>query len=91
MHIKKSVFIYLLQFLFMLFSVALVGYLLHLSQTVDVKATNEAVFHTNVAAYLLTITILFLLYLAVYGLINRFFYATAIYYIFLGFILWLIV
>jgi len=84
MHIKKSVFIYLLQFLFMLFSVALVGYLLHLSQTVDIKATNQAVFHTNVAAYLLTITILFLLYLAIYGLINRFFYATAVYYIFFG-------
>lgn len=84
MHIKKSVFIYFLQFLFMLFSVALVGYLLHLSQTVDFKTTNQAVFHTNVAAYLLTITILFLLYLAVYGLINHFFYATAIYYIFFG-------
>lgn len=68
----------------MLLSVMLVGYLLHYSQTGSFETTTKAVFQTHLAAYLLTITILLFLYLSIYGIINRFFYATAVFYIIFG-------
>ncbi|MQS75379.1 LTA synthase family protein [Lactobacillus halodurans] len=46
--------------------------------------TNMILFKTNVKPYLLTVLILFLLYLGFYGIFNRFFYATAGFYVLFG-------
>lgn len=82
MHTKKSITVYFLQIVFIVLSAFLVGYLLSYSQTSSVQVTNGILFKTNVAPYLVTVLILTLLYLGVYGLFNRFFYSTAVFYVF---------
>ncbi len=82
MHTKRSITVYFLQLIFIVLSAFLVGYLLSYSQTASVQTTNGILFKTNVAPYLVTALILTLLYFGVYGLFNRFFYATAVFYVF---------
>ncbi|GEO64311.1 LTA synthase family protein [Companilactobacillus nantensis] len=82
MHKKRSTVLYILELVFIVLSAFLVGYLLNYSQTGSFQTTNGILFKTNVVPYLITALILTLLYLGVYGLFNRFFYATAVFYIF---------
>ncbi|HCD07583.1 MAG TPA: hypothetical protein DEQ50_04840 [Lactobacillus sp.] len=82
MHRKKSKALYYSQFIFMICSAFLVGYLLDYSQTGSFKMTNGILFKTDIAQYVITGLILMLIYLAFYGLFNHFFYATAAFYIF---------
>lgn len=57
------------------------GYMLDLSQTGSMAMTNKILFQTNVPTYLITALVLFLIYLAFYGIFNRFFYSTALFYV----------
>ena len=79
---KKNRVIYIAQIVFIILSAFLMGYLLNLSQTGSPAYAAKTVFETNVPIYLVTTLILFLIYMGLYGLINRFFYSTAIFYIF---------
>lgn len=82
MHRKKSKRIYYFQFIFVIFSAFLTGYILNISQTKSFEQTNLYLFQAYVVQYLITVLILVLLYLAMYAIINRFFYASAVYYVF---------
>lgn len=82
MHRKKSLVLHWLQFFFVVFSAFIVGYLLDYVQTESFSATNKILFKTNTAPFLITIIILVLIYLGIYGIFNRFFYSTACYYVF---------
>jgi len=79
---KSNIFLHCLQIFFIILSAFIVGYLLNYSQTGIFEMTNGILFKTNVVPYLITALILTLLYLGVYGLFNRFFYATAVFYVF---------
>jgi len=79
---KKINLIHCLQFLFIIFSAFFIGYMLSFAQTNSLAFSVQTVFKTNVGPYLLTVFILFLVYLGIYGIINRFFYSTAIFYVF---------
>jgi len=79
---KKTKILYLVQIVFIVLSAFLVGYLLNVAQTGSPSFSFQTVFKTNVPIYLVTTLILFLIYMGLYGLINRFFYSTAIFYIF---------
>ncbi len=82
MNKKKFNILYCLQIVFIILSAFIVGYLLNYSQTGLLQTTNSILFKTNVVPYLITTLILTLLYLGAYGLFNRFFYATAVFYVF---------
>lgn len=82
MHKKGSLALLFLPFIFIVLSALLVGYLLNYSQTGSIQMTNSVLFKTNVMPYLVTTLILTLIYLGLYGIFNRFFYATALFYIF---------
>ncbi len=79
---KKINVIGLLQLLFMALSAFAVAFILNYAQTNDLIFTKQIVFQTNLNTYLLTSLILFLIYLGLYGLFNRFFYSSAIFYVF---------
>ncbi|MFC6177573.1 LTA synthase family protein [Companilactobacillus huachuanensis] len=79
---KKSNIIGALQILFMILSAFAVGIILNYAQTNDWIFTTQIVFGTNINTYLLTVLILFVIYLGLYGIFNRFFYASAFYFIF---------
>lgn len=79
---KQNRIIHIAQIVFIVLSAFLVGYLLNLAQTGSPSFSATTVFKTNVPIYLITTLILFLIYLGLYGLINRFFYSTAVFYIF---------
>ena len=79
---KKFKFSYLFQLIFIVISAFLVGYLLNYAQNGSFAYSAKTVFETNFPIYFITSLILLVLYLGLYGLINRFFYATAIFYIF---------
>jgi len=79
---KKFTVIGLLQLLFMIASSFGVGFILNFAQTNDWIFTKQIVFQTNLNTYLLTVLILFLIYLGLYGLFNRFFYSSAFYFAF---------
>ncbi|KRL44932.1 hypothetical protein FD29_GL001444 [Companilactobacillus mindensis DSM 14500] len=79
---KKNRALHIAQIIFIIFSAFLVGYLLDLSQTGSLSYAAKTVFQTNVSTYIVTSIILFLIYMGLYGLINRFFYSSAIFYIF---------
>lgn len=82
MHIKRNIVIGCLQIFFMLASSFFIGVVLNYAQTNDFIFTTQIVFGSNLNTYLLTVLILFVIYLGLYGLFNRFFYASAIYYLF---------
>lgn len=82
MHRKNSIILYSIQLIFIILSAGLIGYMLDLVQTGSSKMTNDILFKTNIAPYVITIMILVLIYMALYGIFNRFFYATAVFYIF---------
>ncbi|WP_334331854.1 LTA synthase family protein [Companilactobacillus sp. HBUAS59544] len=79
---KKFNFLGLLQFIFMIAAAFVVGFILNFAQTNDLIFTKQIVFQTNVNTYILTVIILFLIYLGLYGLFNRFFVSSAIYFVF---------
>jgi len=79
---KRFNLIHCLQFVFIVLSAFFIGYMLDVAQTSSFAFSAEIVFKTNVGPYLLTTLVLFLIYLGIYGLINRFFYSTAIFYVF---------
>ncbi|TGD23698.1 alkaline phosphatase family protein [Companilactobacillus suantsaicola] len=79
---KKFNFLGLLQFIFMIAAAFVVGFILNFAQTHDLIFTKQIVFQTNVNTYILTVIILFLIYLGLYGLFNRFFVSSAIYFVF---------
>jgi len=78
---KKFHVIYLCQFLFMILSSFAVGFILNYAQTNSLIFTKQILFQTNINTYLLTVLILFLIHLGLYGLFNRFFYASAVFYV----------
>lgn len=82
MRTSKSKLLYCLQFVFIVLSAFFIGYMLDYAQTSSFQFVNNTVFKTNVPTYLLTVGILLLVYLGLYGLFNRFFYATALFYVF---------
>lgn len=82
MHIKNRTIVGVLQMLFMIASSFAVGIVLNYAQTNDLIFTFQIVFETNLNTYLLTVLILFIIYLGIYGIFNRFFYASALYFIF---------
>lgn len=79
---KKFNLVYCLQFIFIVLSALLVGFMLDVAQTNSLSFSAQIVFKTYLGPYLLTVGILSLIYLGLYGLINRFFYATGIFYVF---------
>ena len=79
---KRFKLVHWLQFVFIIFSAFFIGFMLNFSQTKSLVFSKQLVFQQFVGPYLLTVLILFLLYLGIYGLINRFFYSTAIFYVF---------
>lgn len=79
---KKSHRIEGLQIGFMIVSAFIVGAILNFAQTNDFIFTSQIIFGTNFNTYLLTVLILFIIYLGIYGVFNRFFYASAIYFAF---------
>jgi len=79
---KKFNFIHCLQFVFIVFSAFFIGFMLDFAQTNSLAFSAQIVFKTNFGPYLLTVLILGLIYLGIYGLVNRFFYSTAIFYVF---------
>ena len=79
---KKNNLIVFLQWVFMIVAAFFVGFILNFAQTNDIIFTRQIIFDTNFNTYLLTVLILFIIYLGIYGLINRFFYASAVYFIF---------
>jgi len=81
MHKKINV-LGILQILFMIASSFAVGIVLNYAQTNDFLFTMSIVLLSNLNTYLLTVLILFIIYLGLYGLFNRFFYASAFYFIF---------
>lgn len=81
MYKKKFKVSYLLQFIFMIVSAFVVGFILNFAQTNSIIFTKQILFQTNINTYLLTVLILFLIHLGLYGLFNRFFYATAFFYV----------
>lgn len=81
MHKEKGA-VGVLQILFMIASSFAVGFVLNYAQTNDLIFTTQIVFETNLNTYLLTVLILFVIYLGLYGIFNRFFYASAVYFIF---------
>ena len=82
MHINKSKVLYYLQFIFIVLSAFFIGYMLDYTQTESFQFVTTTIMKTNGPSYLFTVLILLLLYLGLYGLINRFFYATALFYVF---------
>lgn len=79
---KNSKLIHSLQFLVMILSAFVVGFILNLAQTDSFSFTKQIVFETNVNTYLITVAILFLIHLGLYGIFNRFFYASGLFYAF---------
>lgn len=79
---KENRAVGVLQILFMIASSFAVGFVLNYAQTNDLIFTTQIVFETNLNTYLLTVLILFVIYLGLYGIFNRFFYASAVYFIF---------
>ncbi|AUI71908.1 hypothetical protein COSHB9_17140 [Companilactobacillus alimentarius] len=79
---RKFNFIGLVQFIFMILSAFVVGFILNFAQTNDLIFSKQIVFQSNVNTYLLTVLILFLIYLGLYGLFNRFFVSSAIFFVF---------
>ncbi|GEO64310.1 LTA synthase family protein [Companilactobacillus nantensis] len=79
---KKNRVVGVLQILFMIASSFALGIVLNYAQTNDLIFTFQIVFGTNLNTYLLTVLILFIIYLGIYGIFNRFFYASAFYFIF---------
>lgn len=71
-----------LQFVFIVLSAFFVGYMLDYAQTKSFAFSADIVFKSYLGPYLLTVLVLTLIYLALYGLINRFFYSTAVFYVF---------
>ena len=82
MHKKQSNLSHYIQFVFILCSAFFVGYMLDYAQTGSFESVNENVFKTDIGSYLITVLILTLIYLGFYGLFNRFFYSTALFYVF---------
>lgn len=79
---KRFNLVHCLQFVFVIFSAFFIGYMLDYAQTSSFDFSAEIVFKTNLGPYLLTVLVLTLIYLGIYGLVNRFFYSTAIFYVF---------
>ncbi|CAJ1200750.1 LTA synthase family protein [Companilactobacillus paralimentarius] len=79
---KKIKILRIVQFIFIIASAFLVGFILNYAQTGDIVFSKQIVFQSNLNTYLLTVLILLLIYLGLYGLCNRFFYASAIFYVF---------
>ncbi|KRN99920.1 LTA synthase family protein [Companilactobacillus kimchiensis] len=78
---KKINIVHLLQLLFIVASSFVVGFILNFAQTDSMIFTKQILFQTNTNTYLLTVLILFLIHLGLYGLFNRFFYASAFFYV----------
>lgn len=79
---KRFNLLHCLQFVFIVFSAFFIGYMLSVAQTSSFAFSKEVVLKSYVGPYLLTVLVLCLIYLGIYGLINRFFYSTAIFYVF---------
>ena len=62
----------------------LVGYLLDYAQLTSFSYSAQMVFKNNLPVYLVTVMVLFIIYLGLYGLFNRFFVSTTIFYVFFG-------
>ncbi|KRK80800.1 LTA synthase family protein [Companilactobacillus nodensis] len=74
--------IYALQVVFIILSALLMGFVLEYSQIGGVQFAFSTITQTYPGMYLVTATILFLIYMGLYGIINRFFYSTAVFYVF---------
>ncbi|WP_334340947.1 LTA synthase family protein [Companilactobacillus sp. HBUAS56275] len=81
---KKKKIAYLGQGLFIVLSVFLMGYLLDYAQLSSVSYSAQMVFKDNLPVYLITVIVLLIVYLGLYGLTNRFFISTTIFYVFFG-------
>lgn len=82
MHKKRRNNLGWLQLIFMILASFLIGFCLNWAQTGDLIFTKQIVFRTNLNTYLLTTAIIFIIYLGLYGLFNRFFYASAVFFVF---------
>lgn len=78
MNNKRNKILRVSQLVFMILAAFFVGFCLNLAQTGDLIFTTQIVFGSNINTYLLTVAIIFIIYLGVYGIVNRFFYASAI-------------
>ncbi|WP_125762425.1 LTA synthase family protein [Companilactobacillus hulinensis] len=78
---KKLNKIYVLQFVFIILSALFMGLVIDYSQTSSWSFAFTNATKTFPGMYLVTAGVLFFIYIGLYGIINRFFYSTAIFYV----------
>lgn len=65
----------------MVLSSVLMSFYLYFSQLNSISMTFATIFHTNYGMYFLTVLIMLLIYFGLYGIFNRFFFSTALFYV----------
>ncbi|APX71318.1 sulfatase-like hydrolase/transferase [Companilactobacillus allii] len=73
--------IYILQFIFIILSAFIMGLVIDYSQTGSLSFAFTNATSTFPGMYLVTVLVLFFIYIGLFGIINRFFYSTALFYV----------